>query len=145
MSQPGPAQRLIVVSAEECAPNTRRGGDIRTLLSPRTVGSTSGFMGMATVEAGDFVASHRHPYSEEFIVLVSGSLLVQAGDEELELAPGQGLMVPTDVPHRLVNRAAVQARLVFHLAPLAPRPELGHVDLEEHRPAGALQAGGARS
>jgi putative monooxygenase len=144
VSQPGAAQRLIVVSAEECAPNTRRGGDIRTLLSPRTVGSTSGFMGLATVAAGDFVASHRHPYSEEFFVLVSGALVVQAGDEELELRPGQGVMIPTDVPHRLVNRAAAEARLVFHLSPLAPRPELGHVDLEEHRPADALPAGGAR-
>ncbi len=102
-------------------------------------------MGVATVEGGDFVASHRHPYSEEFIVLVSGALVVQAGDEELELVPGQGLMVPTDVPHRLVNNTAEQARLVFHLSPLAPRPELGHVDLEEHLPADALQAGGARS
>jgi putative monooxygenase len=144
VSQPDPAQRLIVVSAAECAPNTRRGGDLRTMLSPKTVGSTSGFMGMATVAAGDFVASHRHPYSEEFIVLVSGALLVQAGDEELELRPGQGLMVPTNVPHRLVNTAAREAQLVFHISPLAPRPDLGHVDLEEHAPAGAVAADGTR-
>ncbi|WP_416332575.1 hypothetical protein [Amycolatopsis echigonensis] len=33
-------------------------------------------------------------------------------------------------PHRLVNTGDDAAFLVFHLGPLAPRPELGHVGLE---------------
>ena len=56
-----------VRSVEETAADTRRGGDVRTLLSPKTVGSTSGFMGAATIGAGDRISEHYHPYSEEFI------------------------------------------------------------------------------
>jgi putative monooxygenase len=35
------------------------------------------------------------------------------------------------VRHRFRNVGSTQARMVFHLGPLAPRPELGHVDTEE--------------
>src|SRR6185503_20362870 len=44
------------VSFAATTPNTRRGGDIRVLLSPRTVGATSGFMGALVLEPGEFVA-----------------------------------------------------------------------------------------
>ena len=62
-----------VVPMEEMAADTRRGGDVRTLLSPKTVGSTSGFMGVATIAPGDRIAEHCHPYSEEFIYCVRGT------------------------------------------------------------------------
>ena len=39
------------VSIDAVAPNTRRGGDLRVLLSPRTVGATSGFMGAGLAAA----------------------------------------------------------------------------------------------
>lgn len=137
VSVPEPASKLIAVSIDDCPANTKRGGDVRTILSPKTVGSTSGFMGFATVEPNDYVASHLHPYSEEFLMLVAGKLLVEYGDQQqLELEEGQGLMVPKDTPHRLVNISARQARLVFHLGPLAPRPDMGHVDLETHTAGG---------
>ena len=42
-------------------------------------------------------------------------------------------MVPVDMRHRFRNVGTTEARLVFHLGPLAPRPELGHVDTEEPR------------
>ena len=35
-------------------------------------GSTSGFMGVATIGPGDWIAEHYHPYSEEFIYVVRG-------------------------------------------------------------------------
>ena len=41
-----------VRQVDETSADTRRGGDVRTLLSPKTVGSTSGFMGVATIPAG---------------------------------------------------------------------------------------------
>lgn len=128
------ASGLKPISMLDVPADTRRGGEIRTLLSPRTVGSTSGFMGVATVAPGDYIASHKHPYSEEFVFLVRGRLRADLGDESVELTAGQGLLVPLHTPHRLVNTGDEEAFLVFHLGPLAPRPELGHVDLEEHGP-----------
>jgi putative monooxygenase len=138
--------RLLVVTPESITPNTRRGGEIRTMLSPGTVGSTSGFMGTATIAPDDYVSLHRHPYSEEFILLVEGDIEVQTdnADEAVRLSAGQGVLVPVQTPHRLRNAGPGTAFLVFHLGPLAPRPELGHVDLEEHvSPAEPAVAGAA--
>jgi len=42
----------------------------------------------------------------------------------------EAVFVPKDVPHRIVNASDQPVRVVFFLTPLAPRPELGHVDTE---------------
>ncbi|MGK5641154.1 cupin domain-containing protein [Streptomyces sp. URMC 126] len=123
--------RTVKVSAGEVAPNTKRGGDLRVTLSPRTVGCTSGFGGVLTLEPGDFVTEHYHPYSEEFLHVVDGELTMTLDGEPIGLAAGDSLLVPIGVRHRLVNTGHTAARCAFHLSPLAPRPELGHVDTEE--------------
>lgn len=117
-------------SVDEVPPDTRRGGDVRTLLSPKTVGSSSGFMGVATIGPGDRISEHYHPYSEEFIYCVRGNLTAQLDGEPHEVAAGSGLFIPINVKHRLVNEGTEEAFIVFHLGPLAPRPHLGHVDTE---------------
>jgi putative monooxygenase len=119
-----------ILDVGEVAPDTRRGGDIRTLLSPRSVGSTSGFTGVATIAPGERIAEHYHPYSEEFLYVVSGEISAELDGTPHAMRGGQGLMIPPNVRHRLVNVADRSAFLVFHLGPLAPRPELGHVDTE---------------
>ncbi len=123
-----------MVSMDDIPADVRRGGDIRTLLSPKTVGSTSGFMGVATIPPGGSISEHYHPYSEEFVFLVRGDLICQLDGERHELHAGQGVMTPISVRHKLINEGDSEVFLVFHLSPLAPRPELGHVDTEQ-RPA----------
>lgn len=108
----------------------RRGGELRVLLGPRTVGSTSGFMGVATLRPAESIAEHYHPYSEEFLFLVRGELTVDLDGRPMPLGPDEGLFVPVGVRHRLRNTGVQEAQVVFHLGPLAPRPELGHVDTE---------------
>lgn len=122
--------RLLKVNADEVAANTRRGGDIRLTLSPKTVGCTSGFGGVLRLEPGEYVTEHYHPYSEEFLHVVEGTLELALDDVPIPLGPGDSLLVPINARHRLVNVGADRARVVFHLSPLAPRPELGHVDTE---------------
>ena len=124
---------LTIVTSSEIPPDTRRGGRVQTLLSPRTVGSTSGFMGIAAIDPGDSVAEHYHPYSEEFVYVVEGRLDLYADDERHELSAGQGVVLPINTRHRLVNAGTEEAQIVFQLGPLAPRPELGHVDTEHER------------
>lgn len=121
----------VKVNVAEAAPNQRRGGDIRVTLSPKTVGSTSGFGGFLVLGAGEHVTEHYHPYSEEFLHVVAGELEMTLDGVAVRLGPGDSLMVPIGVRHRLVNVGDVEARGVFHLSPLAPRPELGHVDTEQ--------------
>jgi putative monooxygenase len=118
------------VTVTEVAANTKRGGDIRVTLSPRTVGCTSGFGGVLTLRPGEYVTEHYHPHSEEFLHVVAGTLEMTLDGVPTRLVAGDSLLVPIGVRHRLVNVAADEARLVFHLSPLAPRPELGHVDTE---------------
>ncbi|HEY5836871.1 cupin domain-containing protein [Streptomyces sp.] len=110
--------------------NRHRGGTLRTLLGPANVGATSGFMGLARLEPGEFISEHYHPYSEEFVLLLSGRITILLDGEPVELAAREGLLVPIDVRHRLENTGPEPAELVYHLGPLAPRPDLGHVDTE---------------
>lgn len=122
------------VAITDVPADRRRGGELHTLLSPKTVGSTSGFMGVLELAPGEQVAEHYHPYSEEFVCLVRGTLTVDLDDEPVELPAGAALYVPIGVRHRLRNTGDTEAFAVFQLGPLAPRPELGHVDTEEAAP-----------
>lgn len=135
--------RPKIVELGETEPNTRRGGDLRAMLTPATVGSTSGFMGVALVQPGDRIGEHYHPYSEEFVYVVCGELEVDLDGEAHPLRPEQGLMIPAYMRHRFRNVGEVEARLVFHLGPLAPRPQLGHVDTEGTEAAAVPVAAGA--
>ncbi|HZF92581.1 cupin domain-containing protein [Streptomyces sp.] len=122
--------RPRIVDLSETEPNRRRGGDLRTLLTPVTVGSTSGFMGLAIMRPGERISEHYHPYSEEFIYVVQGDLEVDLDGETFSLRGEQGLMIPINMRHRFRNVGDTEARMVFHLGPLAPEPRLGHVDTE---------------
>ena len=118
------------IAAGDVPADRRRGGELRVLLGPRTVGSTSGFLGVATLAPGERIAEHYHPYSEEFLYLTRGAITVDLDDRPVLLAAGEALFVPVNVRHRLRNTGVEAAEVVFHLGPLAPRPELGHVDTE---------------
>jgi putative monooxygenase len=123
---------LTKIAAAEVAVNRRRGGAIRVVLSPKTVASTSGFMGTLTLLPDEYVSEHYHPYSEEFLYLVRGRLTVRVERiHQILLAAGEGLMIPKGLRHRVVSTGRDEAFAVFHLSPLAPKPELGHVDTEQ--------------
>ncbi|WP_329561510.1 cupin domain-containing protein [Kitasatospora sp. NBC_01266] len=140
------SQPVRIVHLDETQPNRRRGGDLRALLTPTSVGATSGFMGLAIVQPGERIGEHYHPYSEEFVFVVSGALEVDLDGVAHPLRPDQGLMIPREVRHRFRNVGRTEARMVFHLGPLAPRPELGHVDTEDTQAAEPTQdATGART
>src|SRR5690349_8768412 len=125
------AQHIRTVSINDVPANRRRGGDIRTILSPATVGATSGFMGTLRLEPLEVVTEHWHPYSEEFLFCVQGLVTLRLNGEERWLSANEGVLIPIGVRHRLVNDGPETAFLVFQLGPLAPAPHLGHVDTEE--------------
>ena len=140
------SQTTRIVHVDDVEPNRRRGGDLRAMLTPTAVGATSGFMGVAIVQPGDRIGEHYHPYSEEFLHVVAGTLDMALDGVPTRLVPGDSLLVPIGVRHRLVNVGTCDARVVFHLSPLAPRPDLGHVDTEGAVEPGAANpdVGGAR-
>jgi putative monooxygenase len=124
-------QKITKVARADVVSNRRRGGDIRVVLGPATSGATTGFLGTLTLVPGEFVSEHYHPYSEEFLYVVSGTLTVRVDGQPIELTAGEGVLVPKNVRHRVENDNETPAECVFHLCPLAPKPELGHVDTEE--------------
>ncbi len=122
--------RQRVVGPQDVVVNRRRGGEIRTLVTPATVGASSGFCGTVDLRPGDTVAEHYHPYSEEFLHVVSGALRVDLDGVGHEVPAGHAVLVPREVRHRLTAVGTEPVHAVFALSPLAPRPELGHVDTE---------------
>ncbi|MET9341824.1 cupin domain-containing protein [Nonomuraea sp. NPDC003804] len=129
MSADGP--NVLKVAMKDVQPSRRLGGSIRPLLTPASVGASSGFLGTMTLDGGEFVAAHYHPYSDEFIFVAHGSVVLRVNDgEELHLDSGEAAMVPKYTPHRIENRGEGQALVVFQIAPLAPSPEVGHVEVE---------------
>jgi quercetin dioxygenase-like cupin family protein len=133
-ARPRPAD-VRTIALAEVSPNRQRGGEIRTVLSPASVGATSGFMGVVTLRPEDVVAEHWHPYSEEFLYCVGGRVALWLDGERRTVRADEAVLVPVGMRHRLANDGPEPAVLVFHLSPLAPRPDLGHVDTE-HLPAG---------
>jgi putative monooxygenase len=127
-------------SKDDVPADSRRGGDVRTLLSPKSVGATSGFMGVATIPSGDWISEHYHPYSEEFLYVVRGEIVARLDGVEHTAPAGSGVFIPINVKHRLMNNGSAEAFVVFHLGPLAPEPPLGHVDTEERHPEGGAAA-----
>lgn len=121
---------IKALSINDVPANRKRGGDIRTLLSPATVGATSGFLGTLRLQPGEVVTEHLHPYSEEFLFCVDGQAILRLNGEDRKIRANEGILVPIGVRHRLMNDGIAPAFFVFHLSPLAPMPQLGHVDTE---------------
>lgn len=123
-----------IVTAAAVPGDARHGAAIKALLGPKTVGATTGFMGVGTIRPGEVIREHYHPHSEEFSYLVSGRLVATVDGVQRELVAGQAMLVPIDMRHRLHNEGDEDAFIVFSLSPLAPRPDLGHVSTEEAPP-----------
>jgi putative monooxygenase len=92
-------------------------------------------MGVATIAPGDWIAEHYHPYSEEFLYVVAGTVRVEIDGRSADVSGNEGILVPKGAHHRVSNAGDGGATVVFHLGPLAPRPELGHVETEARRSA----------
>jgi putative monooxygenase len=129
-SNVGPSFNANIRTVKDASADHRRGGEVRVLLSPKTVGSTSGFMGVASIGPGEKISEHYHPYSEEFVYVVRGTLTVRLDGVLYLLEAQQAVLIPQNVRHRLMNEGQEEVFIVFHIGPLAPKPELGHVDTE---------------
>lgn len=122
--------RVSRIHAAEIEPYRARGGQLRMVLHPGSVGSRSGYMGTVVLQPGEYVVEHFHPYSEEFLFVVDGDLVLEAEGEDWALGAGDGIYVPIGKRHRLRNVGTTESLAVYHTGPLAPDPSLAHVDTE---------------
>ncbi|GHO89534.1 cupin domain-containing protein [Dictyobacter formicarum] len=108
-----------------------RGGRLHVLLSPKTVGTSAGFLGTFALSPGEVFLKHYHPYSEECFYVVKGEVVIEGDENTLVASEGTGVFIPKNEPHRLRNVGTEETVLVFFCSPLAPSPDQGHVMLEE--------------
>lgn len=120
-----------IVSATQQPTKNERGGEMRILLSPRTVNTQSGFMGTLTLQPGGVYLKHYHPYSDEYLYVLAGEVCITDDQEVRTLQADTGVFIPRNMPHRLENQGTAPTTVIFFSTPLAPRPDLGHVMLEE--------------
>jgi putative monooxygenase len=126
MSSTGPRK----IANRDVIASVRRGGEIRALLTPASVGATEGFMGSIMIDSGDHLTEHYHPYSDKFLYVSRGTVTMRVEGEEIELGTDEAMMVRRGQRHRFENRHDPQALIVYYVGPLAPRAEWGHVDTE---------------
>lgn len=128
MAETGASAARVALAKVE--PSRRQGGSTRALLTPASVGATSGFMGHLELAPGEVVTEHYHPFSDKFLYVIEGSAVVRINGEAVPLESDEALLITRGQRNRIENSGAGVLRAVFHVAPLAPRPDLGHVDTE---------------
>jgi quercetin dioxygenase-like cupin family protein len=72
-------------------------------------------LGLATFDPGKGNVEHVHPNCEEIVVVLDGAVEHTLGGQSTRLGPGDLIVVPRGVPHRLFNdgSAVVRALVVF--------------------------------
>ena len=80
------------------------------VFSPKTVAYLNDYKVQVAKVRGDFVW-HSHPETDDFFLVLSGRLIVQLRDRDVELGPGELLVVHAGVEH--CPRADVETEIVL--------------------------------
>ncbi len=68
---------------------------------------------VAVFDAGEGNVEHTHPNCEEIVYVVEGEIDHTLGEQRTRLGPGDLIVVPRGVPHRLINDGQSPARTVI--------------------------------
>lgn len=79
--------------------------------APRTVAEFNGHDIMVTKLKGEFVW-HSHPDTDDFFLVLKGTLDIELRDRTVTLGPGQLYIVPKGVEHRPAAREEVHLLLI---------------------------------
>ena len=74
-------------------------GRITWLVSGAQGNSQVMTFGRVTIKAGHANMRHRHPNCDEILHVVSGRIEHSLGDEHSEMAPGDTISIPANMPH----------------------------------------------
>ena len=78
---------------------------------PRTVGQFNGHDLMVVKVKGEFVW-HKHDDTDDFFLVLKGTLDIELRDRTVTLAPGELFIVPKGIEHRPVAREEVHLLLI---------------------------------
>lgn len=109
---------------------TGRGGEIRVVISPKSVQSTQMIMGVSKLPVGEKVTAHVHDYGEECFYVLKGTGIIHMEQHgSIPFNQGDAVLVPKGVPHSIENTGNDVMEVVFAVAPLAPTPDIGHREI----------------
>ena len=118
-----------LINKTEVPDVTQRGGRIKVLAAPGTLGTTRLIMGTAVLFPGDEIREHLHDYGEEAVYVVKGSGVLYVDNERVLFEKGSAFVIRQGQLHMIVNEGHEDIEMVFSSAPLAPSPEKGHREL----------------
>jgi quercetin dioxygenase-like cupin family protein len=70
-------------------------------------------IGLAIFDAGKSNAEHVHPNCEEVVYVMEGEVTHTLGDQTATLRAGDLIVVPRNVPHRLINDSSAACRTLI--------------------------------
>jgi mannose-6-phosphate isomerase-like protein (cupin superfamily) len=79
--------------------------------SPRTVAVLNDYDVRVVKTLGEFTP-HRHPETDEFFLVIAGSMTIRLDDGDVTLGPGQLYVVPRGVRHQPVSADGAQVLLI---------------------------------
>jgi mannose-6-phosphate isomerase-like protein (cupin superfamily) len=92
--------------------------DLKAILStfdepwkPRTVAALNDYDVRVVRTRGEFTP-HAHPETDELFLVLSGSLIIRLGEDEVTLGPGQLFVVPHGVSHQPVSPEGAEVLLL---------------------------------
>lgn len=118
-----------LICESEVIPVTKRGGRIKVLASPGTLGTTRLILGTAVLSPGEEISEHIHDYGEEIVYVTNGTGTIFIEDEKNVFEKGSALIIRHGQRHRIVNEGTDDITMVFSSAPLAPYKNSGHRDI----------------
>ncbi len=108
-----PVAPLVVKPSEEVAPVWEDGlGSTARLLASRPGAGTTELWQWELVPGSRYEAEPDPPDSEEMVLVTTGRLVIEVGDDRFSLAAGGYLRLPTDRPYAYANTAKTNARFI---------------------------------
>jgi mannose-6-phosphate isomerase-like protein (cupin superfamily) len=93
------------------------GSSVRELCHPRSVPVRNQSLAEASIPVGAATTAHYHRLTEELYYITTGAGLLRAGGDERPVRPGDCVLIPPGVVHKLVNTGATPLVVLCCCAP----------------------------
>nr|WP_244993995.1 cupin domain-containing protein [Actinomadura coerulea] len=88
-------------------------------------------MALLELQPGECVSEHYHPYTDEHVYVSDGRLVLAVNGAEQTVDARESVLIRRGARHRYENRSDRPVTAVLFLGPLAPSPDMGHVETAE--------------
>ena len=107
----------IVNVAKAAVIETPHGSELRPLIDRTTTSVSQCSLAEETLPPGATVTRHHHDVLEEIYLILSGSGLMQLGDDQSIVVTGDAIFIPRGTPHQLTNTGTDPMRIVLVCGP----------------------------